>query len=62
MSGLVDLEVNNSIFNITKENNKFELCKFPDKKVVVFHMKKSGMRLEKTWEFQILQLPIYKMK
>ena len=26
MLGLIDLEVYNSIFNITKENNKFELC------------------------------------
>ena len=32
MLGLVDLEVYNSIFNITEENNKFELCKFPDEK------------------------------
>ena len=32
MIGLVDLEVNNSIFNITEENNKFELYKFPDEK------------------------------
>ena len=30
MIGLVDLEVYNSIFNITEENNKFELYKFPD--------------------------------
>ena len=33
MLGLVDLEVYNSIFNITEENNKFELYKFPDEKV-----------------------------
>ena len=32
MIGLTDLEVNNSIFNITEENNKFELYKFPDEK------------------------------
>ena len=32
MIGLVDLEVNNSIFNITEENNKFELHKFPYEK------------------------------
>ena len=32
MIGLVDLEVYNSIFNITVENNKFELYKFPDEK------------------------------
>ena len=30
--GLVDLEVYNSIFNITEENNKFHLYKFPDEK------------------------------
>ena len=30
MTGLGDLEVYNSIFNITEENNKFELFKFPD--------------------------------
>ena len=33
MFGLVDLEVYNSIFNITKENNKFELYKFPEEKI-----------------------------
>ena len=32
MIGLVDLEVYNSIFNITEENNKFELYEFPDEK------------------------------
>ena len=32
MIGLVDLEVYNSIFNITEQNNKFELYKFPDEK------------------------------
>ena len=32
MIGLVDLEVNNSIFNITEENIKFQLYKFPDEK------------------------------
>ena len=32
MLGLVDLEVYNSIFNITEENNKFQLYKFPDEK------------------------------
>ena len=32
MIGLVDLEVYNSILNITKQNNKFELYKFPDEK------------------------------
>ena len=32
MIGLVDLVVYNSIYNITEENNKFELYKFPDEK------------------------------
>ena len=33
MIGLTDLEVYNSIHNITEENNKFELYKFPDEKI-----------------------------
>ena len=33
MLGLVDLEVYNSIFNITEENKKFELYKFPVSKI-----------------------------
>ena len=32
MIGLTDPEVYNSIFNITEENNKFKLYKFPDEK------------------------------
>ena len=32
MIGLVDLEIYNSIFNITEQNNKFKLYKFPDEK------------------------------
>ena len=32
MIGLTDLEVYNSIFIITEENNKFQLYKFPDEK------------------------------
>ena len=32
MIGLVDLEVYNSVFNITEENNKLQLYKFPDEK------------------------------
>ena len=32
MIGLTDLEVYNSIFDITEENNKFDLYKFPDEK------------------------------
>ena len=33
MIGLTDLEVYNSIFNITEENNKLQIYKFPDEKV-----------------------------
>ena len=33
MIGLTDLEVYNSIFNKTEQNNKFELYKFPDEKI-----------------------------
>ena len=32
MIGLTDLEIYNSIYNITEENNKFELYKIPDEK------------------------------
>ena len=32
MIGLTDLEVYNSIFNITEEKNKFDFYKFPDEK------------------------------
>ena len=34
MVGLTDLEVYNSIFNTTEENNKFERFKFPEDKIV----------------------------
>ena len=61
MIGLVDLEVYNSIFNITEENSKFELYKFPDENLVVSHMRITEMRLKKIWILKILQLPIYKM-
>ena len=60
MIGLIDFEVYISIFNITEENNKFELD-FLMKNLVVFHMKKSETRLKKTWIFRELQLVIYKM-
>ena len=33
MLGLTDLEVYNTIFNITEQNNKFELYNFPDSKI-----------------------------
>ena len=33
MIGLINLEVYNSIFNITEENNKLQIYKFPDDKI-----------------------------
>ena len=33
MMGLIDLEVYESTFNITEENNKFQLFKFPEDKI-----------------------------
>ena len=61
MLGLTSLEVYNFIFNITKEKIEFELYKFPDEKLLTFHTQQSEMKLKKTWIFQILQPPIYKM-
>ena len=63
MIGLTNLEVHNSIFNITEENKKnSNFINFLMKKVVVSHMKKLEMRLKKTWILKILQQQIYKMK
>ena len=39
MLGLVDLEVYNSIFNITEENNKFEIYRSKDNKFVFLELK-----------------------
>ena len=61
MIGLVDLEVYNSIYNITEENNKFELYKFRDEKAGGITHEKVRDEIEKSWIIQILQLPIYKM-
>ena len=41
MFGLTSLEVYNSIFNITKENNNFKPQKFPDEKSSGVSYKKS---------------------
>ena len=60
MIGLTDLELYNSVFDITEELTYSNLTIFLMKKLLVFHMKKSEMRWKKTWMFQILQLPIYK--
>ena len=47
MLGLVNLEVYNSIFNITEENNKFELYKFPDEKAGCVTYEKVRDEIEK---------------
>ena len=47
MIGLTDLEVCNSIFNITEENNKFELFKFPDEQAGGITYEKVGDEIEK---------------
>ena len=47
MSGLTDLEVYNSIFNITEENNKFKLYKFPDEKAGGVTYEKGRDEIEK---------------
>ena len=48
MIGLTDLEVYNSIFNITEEKKtNLNFINFQMKKLVVSHMKKSEMKLKK---------------
>ena len=47
MIGLTDLEVYNSIFNITEENNKFKLYKYPDRKSVIVSYEKVRDEIEK---------------
>ena len=47
MLGLVELEVYNSIFNITEQNNKFELYKFPDEKSGGISYEKVSDEIEK---------------
>ena len=51
MIGLVDLEVYNSIFNITEEINKFKLYKFPDKKACGITYTKVRDEIEKDLDF-----------
>ena len=52
MIGLTDLEVYNSIFNITEENNKFELYKFPDEKAVGVTYEKVRDEIEKDLDIE----------
>ena len=52
MIGLTDLEVYNSIFNITEENNKFELYKFPDEKAGGVTYEKVRDEIEKDFDIE----------
>ena len=61
MIGLVGLGLYNSIFNITEENNKFELYKFPVEKAGGISYIKIRDEIEETWVFQIVRPRIYKM-
>ena len=61
MKGLIGLEEHNSIFNISKEFNKFQLYKFPNEKAGGVSYTKVRDEIEKSWIFQILHQKIYKM-
>ena len=52
MIGLTDLEVYNSIFNITEENNKFGLYKFPDEKAGGVTYEKVRDEIEKDFDIE----------
>ena len=62
MVGLSCLEVYNSVFKITEKITNSKFINFLIQGLLVFLIKKSKMKLKKTWRFQILQIPIYKMK
>ena len=49
--GLIDLEVFNSIFNITEGNNKFNFYKFPVSKIGDLSYKKVRDEIEKDLDF-----------
>ena len=50
--GLTDLEVYNSIFNITEENNKFQLYEFPDDKIGGVTYEKVRAEIEKDLDIE----------
>ena len=52
MIGLTDLEVYNSIFNITEQNNKFQLYKFPDEKAGGVTYEKVRDKIEKDLDIE----------
>ena len=50
MIGLLSLEVYDSVFFITKENNNFELYNFPDEKSGGVSYEKVRDEIEKDWD------------
>ena len=52
MIGLTDLEVYYSIFDITEQNNKFKLYKFPDEKAGGISYTKVRDEIEKDLDFE----------
>ena len=52
MIGVTDLEVYNSLFNITEENNKFQLYKFPDEKAGGITYEKVRDEIEKDLDIE----------
>ena len=52
MIGLTDLEVYNSLFNITEENNKLKLYKFPDEKAGGVTIEKVRDEIEKDLDIE----------
>ena len=52
MIGLTDLEVYNSIFDITEENNKFDLYKLPDEKTGGITYEKVRYEIEKDLDIE----------
>ena len=54
MIGLTDLEVYNSIFNITEQNNKLQLYKFPDEKAGGVSYAKVRDEIEKDLDISII--------
>ena len=60
--GLVNLQVYNSISNITKENNKFRLYNVPDERNGCISYKKVRGEIEKDLGITDRTAPVYMMK
>ena len=60
MLGLTDLEINNSIFNITEEINKLKLYKFPDEKSGGISYEKDRDELEKDLDIAPFKIKEYR--